>query len=1145
MRSGLEMEIRIRSKLCGAETCPKTFINSFIKAIPSSYFCRLVAALLELDVEPQRPQLLDQHVEGFRNAGLEVVVAADDRLVDLGAARHVVGLHRQHFLERISGAVGFERPHFHFAKALAAELRLAAQRLLGHEAVGTDRPGVNLVVDQVMELQHVDVADRDLAVEGIAGASVDQSDLARGIEARFLQHGDDVVLARAVEHGARNRHAETQIVAELEDLLVIELLDVLAIGLVDIDVVQHAAQLARLVALAPRLLDDVADLTAETRRSPSKMGFENLADIHAARHAERIEHDVDRRAVFQIRHVLDRHDPRDHALVAVTAGHLVTGLQLALHRDEDLDHLHHAGRQLVAALQLLDLGLEALLQPVDGLVHHLPQPFDFGHALFALDRDLLPLIGRKLGEHAVVETRARLEALGTGGRLLAAQQMLHAREVAALQDGALVVAILGETFDFRALDGESALVLVDATAGEDAHFDDGAGHAGRQTQAGVANVGSLLAEDRAQQLLFRRHRRFALRRHLADQNVARLDLGPDIDDARLVEILERLFADIGNVAGDFFLAELGVARHHLEFLDMDRGEDVVRHDPLGDQDRILEVVAVPRHESAQHVAAERQLAELRRRTVADDVAGLDDVADADQRTLGDAGVLVRALELQQIVDIDAFGFGRGLFGGANDDAHAVDLIDHAGTTGDDGDAGIARHRLLHAGADERRFGADQRHRLALHVRAHERTVGVVVLEEGDQRRGDRNELFRRDIDEIDILRPCHDEIAGFAAIGQVGLDLAVTVGLDIRLGNGVAALFHGGEVDHLVRHLAVDDLAVRAFDEAIGVDPRIGRQAVDQADVRAFRRFDRTDPAVMRRMHVAHLEAGALARQTARTQRREAPLVGDLRQRVGLIHELRKLGRAEEFADRRRRRLGVDQIMRHDGVDLDRAHALADRAFHSQQADAILIFHQLADRADTPVAEMIDVVDLAATVLEIDQHLEDSEDVLLAQGAHGIFGLEVEARVHLDASDSRQIVAFAVKEQIVEQRFRGLERRRLARAHDTIDIDERLFAGGVLVDHQRIADVRAAGLLVERQRRHLVETGSLDGLQQLLGDFVAGLGIDFAGLLVDEVGREIAADHLFGTDLDLFEAIVEELLRQLRRQLFARFELGLAGARVE
>jgi hypothetical protein len=49
---------------------------------------------------------------------------------------------------------------------------------------------------------------------------------------------------------------------------------------------------------------------------------------------------------------------------------------------------------------------------------------------------------------------------------------------------------------------------------------------------------------------------------------------------------------------------------------------------------------------------------------------------------------------------------------------------------------IAGDLALHAGADERRLGLEERHALALHVRAHERAVGVVMLEERDQAGGD-------------------------------------------------------------------------------------------------------------------------------------------------------------------------------------------------------------------------------------------------------------------------------------------------------------------------------------------------------------------------------------------------------------------------
>src|SRR6266851_9824191 len=128
MRSGLAIEMRIWSKLCGPLTCPKMFINSFIEdpfpvgrhARESGHpelprhacgprppldagvtkdkrlilgCCRpSVAALLQLDIEAKRAQLLDEDVERFGDARLEIVVAAHDRLVDLGAAGDIVRL---------------------------------------------------------------------------------------------------------------------------------------------------------------------------------------------------------------------------------------------------------------------------------------------------------------------------------------------------------------------------------------------------------------------------------------------------------------------------------------------------------------------------------------------------------------------------------------------------------------------------------------------------------------------------------------------------------------------------------------------------------------------------------------------------------------------------------------------------------------------------------------------------------------------------------------------------------------------------------------------------------------------------------------------------------------------------------------------
>src|SRR5260370_1289937 len=85
------------------------------------------------------------------------------------------------------------------------------------------------------------------------------------------------------------------------------------------------------------------------------MSLQNLTDVHSRRYTERIEHDLYRGTVRKVRHVLFRQDSGDDAFVTVTSGHLVADRKLALHSDEDLDHLDYARRKLVALSQFRDL----------------------------------------------------------------------------------------------------------------------------------------------------------------------------------------------------------------------------------------------------------------------------------------------------------------------------------------------------------------------------------------------------------------------------------------------------------------------------------------------------------------------------------------------------------------------------------------------------------------------------------------------------------------------------------------------------------------------------------------------------------------------------------------------------------------------
>ena len=96
-------------------------------------------------------------------------------------------------------------------------------------------------------------------------------------------------------------------------------------------------------------------------------------------------------------------------------------------------------------------------------------------------------------------------------------------------------------------------------------------------------------------------------------------------------------------------------------------------------------------------------------------------------------------------------------------------------------------------------------------------------------------------------------------------------------------------------------------------------------------------------------------------------------------------------------------------------HALLDGALHAQQADAELVFHQLAHRTHAAIAEIVDVVDFAAAVAQFRQRLEDGEDVFLAQHPHRVGRVQAHAHVHLHAADRRKVVALGVEEQLAEQ----------------------------------------------------------------------------------------------------------------------------------
>src|SRR5262249_23276501 len=133
----------------------------------------------------------------------------------------------------------------------------------------------------------------------------------------------------------------------------------------------------------------------------------------------------------------------------------------------------------------------------------------------------------------------------------------------------LDLALLGDIDPHQLVHAGRQLIAVEP--GERADADDRAGLAVRHLEARVPDLAGLLPEDRAQQALLRRQLGLALGRDLADQDVTGDDLGADPDDPALVQVGEHFLADVGDVAGDLFRAELGVPGVDLVLLDVDRG----------------------------------------------------------------------------------------------------------------------------------------------------------------------------------------------------------------------------------------------------------------------------------------------------------------------------------------------------------------------------------------------------------------------------------------------------------------------------------------------------------------------------------------------------------------------------------------------
>ena len=448
-----------------------------------------------------------------------------------------------------------------------------------------------------------------------------------------------------------------------------------------------------------------------------------------------------------------------------------------------------------------------------------------------------------------------------------------------------------------------------------------------------------------------------------------------------------------------------------------------------------------------------------------------------------------------------------------------------------------------------------------------------MLEERNQGGGDRDQLLRRHVHVVDVRRRLERQVTTLTRQHEIIHERAVRVELRVGLRDDGVFFTVGIEPHQLARHLAFLDHAIRRLDETEIVHAGKAGERRDQADVRTFRRLDGAHAPVLRIVHVTDFEAGTLAREAARSKRRQTTFMRQFGERIGLIHELRQLGGSEERLNHGRDRARVHEIVERNlfRIGVDR-HALFDQSRHARQPNRELIGDQLADRADTTVAQLIDIVHIAAAFMQLDELTHDLDEVFLREHGGRHRGVEAQALIDLVPTDTTKVIALRREEQPLERLLGRFTVRRIARTEQRIDLFERFVLMLRRVLRQRVLDQRRLGATRRDKDVHLGGVGLADLLDHGVGEDRALFGHFFARLRIDHVARERATHVAFATidrvlliaqidlrvrgeDLDRIDALPHEAVEHFIGQFIAfaheqrrfgtlAFELRFLGLRL-
>src|SRR5690606_22557391 len=199
--------------------------------------------------------------------------------------------------------------------------------------------------------------------------------------------------------------------------------------------------------------------------------------------------------------------------------------------------------------------------------------------------------------------------------------------------------------------------------------------------------------------------------------------------------------------------------------------------------------------------------------------------------------------------------------------------------------------------------------------------------------------------------------------------------------------------------------------------------------------------------------------------------MGDFRQWIGMVEELRQLTRTKERIDHGGSGSGVDQVNWGKYLVIAHVHSVPDSSSHTGKSDSKLAIKLFANRTNPSVAQVIDVIQLSLLVDQADEIFHNLDHIFFRkhQGMHR--NIQVQLSIDLISTHFSQIVTLIGKEHLFDNTAGGFFIRWIGATQLTINIGHSLHfgAGGVFL--QSVEDNAVIFLNIFALKHHYFHLG--------------------------------------------------------------------------